>query len=68
MLKQRFMNRVNSDRGDSLSVSQIVWIAITVTLVIGIGGIIGAALKNKADDTANKISGANGDESSLLSK
>ena len=47
MLKQRFINRVNSDRADSNSVSMILWIVLTVVLVITVGGIIFNAVRRK---------------------
>lgn len=49
MLKQRFINRVNSDRADSNSVSMILWIVLTVVLVLTVGGIIFNAVKKKGD-------------------
>ena len=47
MLKQRFINRVNSDRADSNSVSMILWIVLTVVLVLTVGGIIFKAVNSK---------------------
>lgn len=47
MLKQRFINRVNSDRADSNSVSMILWIVLTVVLVLTVGGIIFNAVRRK---------------------
>lgn len=49
MLKQRFINRVNSDRADSNSVSMILWIVFTVVLVITVGGIIYKAVSDKGN-------------------
>ena len=47
MIKQRFMNRINSDRADSNSVSIILWIVFTAVLVITVGGIIFHAVSTK---------------------
>jgi hypothetical protein len=59
MLKERFMNRINSDRADSTSVSMILWIVFTVVLVITVGGIIFNAVKNKGTSVGNCISNSN---------
>jgi hypothetical protein len=59
MLKERFMNRINSDRADSTSVSMILWIVFTVVLVITVGGIIFNAVKNKGTDVGNCITHSN---------
>jgi hypothetical protein len=59
MLKERFMNRINSDRADSTSVSMILWIVFTVVLVITVGGIIFNAVKAKGTSVGNCISNSN---------
>jgi hypothetical protein len=59
MLKERFMNRINSDRADSTSVSMILWIVFTVVLVITVGGIIFNAVKAKGTNVGNCISKSN---------
>jgi hypothetical protein len=52
MLKERFMNRINSDRADSTSVSMILWIVFTVVLVITVGGIVFNNIKTKGHAAA----------------
>ena len=32
--------RISSDRADSNTISQIVWVSIAITIVIGIGGLL----------------------------
>jgi hypothetical protein len=59
MLKERFINRINSDRADSTSVSMILWIVFTVVLVITVGGIIFNAVKTKGTSVGNCISQSN---------
>ena len=60
MLKERFMNRINSDRADSTSVSMILWIVFTVVLVITVGGIIYKAVWGRADGARNYINNSSG--------
>lgn len=59
MIKERFINRLNSDRADSLSVSQILWIAFVVVLVLTVGVVIMNAIRNKANQTADCINKSN---------
>lgn len=59
MLKKRFINRVNSDRADTNSVSMILWIVLTVVLVITIGAIIYNTIKNKATAVGHCIDQSN---------
>lgn len=59
MIKERFMNRVNSDRADSNSVSMILWIVFTVVLVITVGGLIFNAVKKKGQSVADCINDSN---------
>lgn len=59
MIKERFINRLNSDRADSLSVSQILWIAFVVVLVLTAGVLIMNAVRNKANQTADCINNSN---------
>lgn len=58
MLKNRFMNRINSDRADSNSVSMILWIVFTVVLVITVGTIIFNAVKAKGTAVGKCINGS----------
>ena len=55
LIKQRF----NSDSGESVSVSQLLWIMMAVIIVIGIGGFIYSVMKTKAQKTADCIDRAN---------
>ena len=57
LIKQRF----NSDSGESVSVSQLLWIMMAVIIVIGIGGFIYSTMKTKAQKTADCIDRANTD-------
>ena len=50
--------RVESDRADSGTVSQILWIALTVVLVIGVATIIGRAINKKGVEVSETIDGA----------
>ena len=47
--------RVESDRADSGTVSQILWIALTVVLVIGVATIIGKAVADKGKQVGDTI-------------
>lgn len=47
--------RVESDRADSGTVSQILWIALTVVLVIGVATIIGKAVADKGKKVGETI-------------
>ena len=51
--------RFNSDSGESVSVSQLLWIMMAVIIVIGIGGYIYTAMKAKVVKTADCIDKAN---------
>lgn len=59
MIRERFTNRLNSDRADSLSVSQILWIAFVVVLVLSVGVMIMKAIYNKSQQTADCINNSN---------
>jgi hypothetical protein len=59
MLKERFMNRINSDRADSTSVSMILWIVFTVVLVITVGHIIFAHVYGEGITVGNCIDNSN---------
>lgn len=59
MIRERFTNRLSSDRADSLSVSQILWIAFVVVLVLSAGALIMKAIYNKTQQTADCINNSN---------
>lgn len=48
-------NRISSDRGDSNSISNLIWISLTVIVVLAIGSMLAGAMGQKASDTANCI-------------
>lgn len=54
-MKNHMMERINSDRGDSLTISQILWIVFVVLLVMIVGNKIFAAVSRKGTDVANCI-------------
>lgn len=48
-------NRISSDRADSLTVSQILWITFAVVLVIAVGGMVYQAIARKGTQVADCI-------------
>lgn len=54
-LIKRAEMRINSDRADSNTTSNILWIAMTVVLVIAVASMIGRAVMKKGDDVATQI-------------
>jgi hypothetical protein len=52
-------NRISSDRGDSNTISIILWIVFTVVLVIAVGKIIFDAVKARGDKVAACIKNSN---------
>lgn len=52
-------SKLNSDRGDTNTISQILWIAMAVVLVITIGGLVFNAVKQKGDQVAECINNSN---------
>ena len=47
--------RISSDRGDSMTVSQMLWITFTVVLVIMVGQKVYTSIKKKSDQMADCI-------------
>ena len=54
-LIKRAQGRVASDRADSNTTSNILWIAMTVILVIAVATIIGRAVMSKGEDVGAQI-------------
>lgn len=55
----KFNSRLNSDRGDSNTVSQMLWISMAVVLVIFVGGLIFQAVSSKGQQVADCIKDSN---------
>ena len=51
----RFKNRLSSNRGDSNSVSSLLWIALAVLIVITVGKVLYDALNKKGQEFGNSI-------------
>jgi Ni,Fe-hydrogenase I cytochrome b subunit len=51
----KIKNRVNSDRADANSVSQILWIAIAAAVISVVGLAIFNAIKTKGTEVSNQI-------------
>jgi Ni,Fe-hydrogenase I cytochrome b subunit len=51
----KIKNRVNSDRADANSVSQILWIAIAAAVISVVGLAIFNAIKAKGTEVSNQI-------------
>lgn len=54
-----FLNRMSDDRGDAISVSFILWIALVVVLVLGVGGLIYKGVMDKAKQVQECINKSN---------
>lgn len=54
-----FKNKLQSDRGDSNTTSQLVWIGLAVVLAISVGTVIYNAVKAKSDEVADCITNSN---------
>ena len=50
--------RISSDRADSNTISQIVWVSIAITIVIGIGGLLYKTIMTKGNQITNDINNA----------
>ena len=50
--------RISSDRADSNTISQIVWVSIAITIVIGIGGLLYNTIMTKGNQITNDINNA----------
>lgn len=58
---KNFKNRLNSDKAESLTVSQILWIVFTVLVVISVTTMIAKTVGNKSRDMDKRIQDSNGD-------
>jgi len=52
-------SRISSDRADSNTISQIVWVGIAVTIVVAIGGLLYKTVMNKGNAITTDINNAN---------
>ena len=50
--------RISSDRADSNTISQIVWVSIAITIVIGIGGLLYNTIMDKGKAITTDINNA----------
>ena len=50
--------RISSDRADSNTISQIVWVSIAITIVIGIGGLLYNTIMTKGNAITADINNA----------
>lgn len=50
--------RISSDRADSNTISQIVWVSIAITIVIGIGGLLYNTIIRKGNQITTDINNA----------
>ena len=50
--------RISSDRADSNTISQIVWVSIAITIVIGIGGLLYNTIIRKGNQITADINDA----------
>ena len=50
--------RISSDRADSNTISQIVWVSIAITIVIGIGGLLYKTIMTKGNQITDDINNA----------
>lgn len=51
----KIKDRLSSNRGDSNSVSSLLWIALAVVIVIAVGKILYDALVSKGNDIGESI-------------
>lgn len=49
------LNRISSDRADSNTISQLLWLVIVVVIVFAVGAVITKAVTTKGNDVAKKI-------------
>lgn len=59
MLKEHFLNRFNSNRADSNSVSMLLWIVVVVVIVLTVGVIVKNALVKKGHQVGKCINDSN---------
>ena len=58
-LTHNLKSRISSDRADSLTVSQMLWITFAVVLVIGVGTLVYNAIMAKSQQVADCINNSN---------
>lgn len=59
MLKERIATRMDSDAGESLTISQLLWIVFTVVLVLFVGQLLYKAIAAKGESIADCIDQSN---------
>lgn len=52
-------SRISSDRADTNTISQIVWVGIAVTIVVAIGGLLYKTVMDKGKAITTDINNAN---------
>lgn len=55
----RMKNRISSNRADSTTISQLLWIVLTVVLVLAIGALIARTVASRGKNAADLIDGSN---------
>lgn len=53
------MYRISSDRADSNTISQLLWLVIVVVIVFAVGAVITKAVTTKGNDVAKKLNDSN---------
>lgn len=53
------LNRISSDRADSNTISQLLWLVIVVVVVFAVGAVITKAVTTKGNDVAKKLNDSN---------
>ena len=53
------LNRISSDRADSNTISQLLWLVIVVVIVFAVGAVITKAVTTKGNDVAKKLDDSN---------
>lgn len=56
---KNMVNRISSDRADSNTLSQLLWLVIVVVVVLAVGAIITTAVSSKGNDVAKKLNDSN---------
>lgn len=51
--------RMASDRGDSSTVANLLWIVLALVAVIGVGSLLYSAIMQKGEETAEQINNSN---------
>lgn len=57
---ENIKNRLSSDRGDSTSISNIFWIALTVVVVVSVSVIVARAVGQRSRDLEACLNSAQG--------